>query len=429
MSDVPLPATRMPAGQLALLSTALFAAVTTELIPIGLLPQLSSAFGVSPARIGWWTSTYALVVAVGAIPLTGLVGRFPRRRVLLALLGCYVLSNLLVLTAGAVGSYPLALGARVLGGLAHAAFFSVVIATAVRISPAGRSGRAVSVVSAGVMAAFAFGVPLATTAGTRLGWQAAFLGTAALLLVLLVAAAVLLPREGLDEPRPSAQTSAQTSAATAPRGAGAGGRRALVLVGAFSALFLLGHTTAYTYVTGLLRRSGVGADAVGPLLLAFGSGALVGVAVVSRVADARPTAALRVSGGVMAACLVALSLPPAAGAAGAVTAAVVLVVWGAAYGGLPAMLQTAGLRVTADPAAAPAVVNATTNAGIAAGAWLGGLVLPLGTGAVAATAAVVVLLALALTLAPGAGRPAAATPTTATRDEERVTAQLGSGTT
>lgn len=379
----------MPVRELTLLSAMLFAAVSTELIPVGLLPELTDAFGVSAARIGWWTSVYALVVAAFAVPVTAVVSRRPQRRSLVGLLGCYVLSNLLVVAAGAVDSYALALAARVLGGLAHAAFFSVVISTAVRISPAGRSGRAVSVVSSGVMAAFAFGVPLASFAGHHLGWQSAFVATAVLLLVLLVAAGFLLPPDGGAPPEPERGTDRHGRPHV-------GSVRGLVVVGAFSTVFLLGHTTAYTYVTELLQRNDAGDDLIGALLFAFGIGALVGVTVASRYADDRPSAALRTCGLVMAACLAVLALPPV----GPVAAAVVLVVWGAAYGGLPAMLQTAGLRVAVNPATAPAVVNATTNAGIAAGAWLGGLVLVGGVDVVAATACVLVLAAVALTTVP-----------------------------
>ena len=381
----PGPVQRMPLGTLALLAAAVLAAVTTEVLPVGLLPQLSAAFGVGEERIGWWMSAYAVVVAAGAVPVTALLARWPRRRALLVLLLTYALSNAVILAAG---SYWVALAARLLGGLAHAGLFSVAVATAVAVAPAGRSVRAVAVVNAGVTLALALGVPLGTALGAAAGWRWAFAATTALLVVLAALTALVLPR---DRPAgaPGAGAGATTGVLRALRG------RALLLVAATTAVLTTGHYSAYTYVTPLLREAGVGGGAVSAVLLGYGAASVIGLLVSGACADRSPVAALRTAVAWIALCLLALALSTTSGAA---TAAVV-VAWGAAFGALPTLLQTAALRASTAPEAAPAVVNATFNVGIATGAWLGGRLLVQGSPAVLALAsAALVLVALATTL-------------------------------
>jgi predicted MFS family arabinose efflux permease len=85
------------------------------------------------------------------------------------------------------------------------------------------------------------------------------------------------------------------------------------------------------------------------------------------------------------------------------------------FGALPTLVQAVGLQATPrSPDAAPAVVNATFNIGIAAGGVIGGRELLVASPATLAfTGAVAVFLALALLVttrtrrpAPSAGAPA-----------------------
>ncbi|WP_432570752.1 MFS transporter [Kineococcus sp. SYSU DK005] len=397
-------ARRLPAGTLALLAAAVFAAVSTEVMPVGLLPQLAAAFAVPEDRIGWWMSAYALVVALGAVPVTALLAHRSPRGVLVALLLVYALANGLVVLAGSTGGFALALAARLLGGLAHAGLFSVAVATAVAVSPPGRSGRAVALVNTGITLALALGVPLGTAAGAAWGWRWAFAATTGVLLLLAAAAAVLVPaRPPATPPVPGPR------GATGPRPGrtragvlGALRGRPLLLVATTTVVLTLGHYGAYTYVTPLLLRAGAGQGAVGPALLGYGLASFAGLLLAGATADRHPLAALRAAIAVIAACLLALG--PASGHTAATVAVVVL--WGAAFGALPSLLQTAALRASDVPGAAPAVVNSTFNVGIAVGAWAGGRAL-LGGGPVLLTAgcAALVLLALATTfLRPGARR-------------------------
>jgi hypothetical protein len=69
-------------GLLALATAAAFTDVVTDLLPAGLLPQMSSALHVPEARIGLLVSAFAVASALAAIPVTAVLRRLPRRPVL-----------------------------------------------------------------------------------------------------------------------------------------------------------------------------------------------------------------------------------------------------------------------------------------------------------------------------------------------------------
>lgn len=381
-----MPSRRSPSRRslpaIALLSAALFAAVTTELLPVGLLPQLADAFGVDEAGIGWWVTAYAVVVALGAVPLTSALTRLRRRTGLVLLLLAYALSNAVIVLAP---GYAVALVARLIGGLAHAGIFSAAVATAVALVPVQRRGRALAVVNGGIALALTLGVPLGTAVGEAVGWRWAFGGTSVLLLVLAAGALRLVPGH-------------LAAGGHAPAVLPALRRPGLPAVALATTAITLGQYTVFTYVTPVVLASGVRLEHVSLVLFGYGAAGFAGVVVAGLVADRHPVAGLRATVAVLLACVVAVLLVGAA----APTVAVVAV-WGAAFGALPTLVQTVALRVTDGSDAAPAVVNATFNVGIGGGAVLGGALLGAGPAGQAAVAGGLVLLGLLLTGAARAG--------------------------
>jgi predicted MFS family arabinose efflux permease len=363
---------------LIILALSVFAAVTTEMAPVGLLPAIGRAFGVAESTAGLLVSLYAVLVAALAVPLALATSRVPGKRLLLVAMGSYTVSN--VISALAPSLAILAVG-RALGGVTHALFFSVLIGYATRLVPAAQTGRALALVSAGASAGFVLGVPLTTALGNAVGWRAAFVGLAALMAVVLALVAVMLPdvRPPADELRPARRR--------LPRMAPVIGSNTLVF---------LGQYTLYTYVSVLLLRSGASPGTVGPILLVFGACGLIGVWL----------AAPRLDRQLRASALLVLPLVAAGiAAAGAVFPVLALVivagaVWNGAFGAVPSVSQTAAVRTRAtSPELAGAWVNASSNAGIAAGAALGGVVLGgAGIRDVTWLAAALVLLGLAVVL-------------------------------
>ncbi|MDQ2737166.1 MAG: MFS transporter [Actinomycetota bacterium] len=343
----------MPIPVLSVLAAAVFAAITTEVLPVGLLPIISRDLGTSESRVGLLVSAYAVVVALGSIPLTAVMVRWPRKQVLSGLLVIYAISNALL--AG-TDQFSVALIARLVGGLAHAGFFSIVIAAAIGVVAPAKAGRAVAVVQTGNALALSVGIPLGTALGTAVGWRWAFAGAAVLMMLLAVLTAIVLPT-GQGAPK-----QAGVPVLTAVRG------RPLMVVAGLVIALTLGHYTLFTYVSPLLLNAGVGITSVGVVLFCYGAGGIIGLVLAGIAVDRWLFGTVRAAITVTFICLLILGLFHA-------TSVVIIAVamWGCAFGSLPTLLQTIAIRAAPQtPDAGPAVVNATFNVGIAGGALIGG---------------------------------------------------------
>ena len=94
---------REAAGGLVALTLATFVAITTELVPVGLLPQMSADLEVTESVAGLLVTVYAFMVATLAIPLTLGTRRLPRKGLLMITLVAYTVSNALVGVAPTFG--------------------------------------------------------------------------------------------------------------------------------------------------------------------------------------------------------------------------------------------------------------------------------------------------------------------------------------
>ncbi|MEV7795003.1 MFS transporter [Streptomyces sp. NPDC087512] len=331
---------------------------TAENLPIGLLELIAGSLRVSVSAVGLLVSGYGVTVALASLPLAHLTRAVPRRHVLAGLLAALVVSSLI---AALATSYGVLLGARLLTALAQALFWAVMGPVAVGLFPSEVRGRVVGALSVAGSLALVLGVPAGTWLGRRTDWRVPVVLLAALGLVCLVTIAVLLPTSRPeDEP--------------AAHGTGPDARRfgTVLLAGALSAT---GAFAGFTYVVTFLGDvSGFSPGAVGALLVVFGLACLAGVSVTGAVLDRFPRAALSTAVATQAVGLLGLY---AAGRA-PVAAVVFLVLMGAALG--PVFMATQNEMLHCAPGRTDLALAANSgayNAGIAAGAALGALVLPL----------------------------------------------------
>jgi predicted MFS family arabinose efflux permease len=382
---VTLTADRIPAQGLraslpGLLSLAVASciAVTTEMLPVGLLPAIGGTFAIPESVTGLLVSLYAVMVAVLAVPLTIATSRFNRKPLLLATLLGYAVSNALVAAAPAFA--VVAVG-RTIGGVTHALFFSLCIGYAPRLVSRAHVGRALALVAGGASAGFVLGVPLSTSLGTAAGWRVSFAVLGALSILTFVLATRLLPR--VNHERPSC-------------GSAATGRGELAAVAASNMLTYLGQFTVYTFVSVLLLASGISPEFVGPILLGCGAGGLFGLWYAGRNLDRSPR---RTAVAMLAVVICALVVLGAAWPA-LVAVVVATAVWNGAFGGVPSMYQACAVRTHAvSPELAGAWINATANVGIAGGAAIGaGLLHTAGLSSLPWAAASLVILGFAVIL-------------------------------
>ena len=71
-----------PTVRLLVLAGAIFASVSSEFLPTGLLPEIADGLGVGESRVGLLVSVFAGTVALTSIPVTLATQRFGRKRLL-----------------------------------------------------------------------------------------------------------------------------------------------------------------------------------------------------------------------------------------------------------------------------------------------------------------------------------------------------------
>lgn len=154
------------------LALAVFAVITTELAIIGLLPQLARQLDVSATEVGLLVSLYAVVVAVTGPFVTLLVSGWNKKRVLLAIMLIFVVSNLF---NAYTDNYSTMLIFRVVPALVHAVFFAVALVVAVNSVSAEKRAGATAKVFAGVAVGLVLGVPFSAFMADHVSLAAAFL--------------------------------------------------------------------------------------------------------------------------------------------------------------------------------------------------------------------------------------------------------------
>ncbi len=396
----PPAAGRTPLALFALTAGA-FGIGTTEFVIMGLLLQVAADLRVSVPAAGLLISGYALGVFLGAPLLTVASRRWPRKRVLLALMLVFTAGNLACALAP---SYAALMAARVVTSLAHGTFFGVGAVVATTLVPPQRKASAISTMFTGLTVATLLGVPAGAWLGLHYGWRATFWAVAGIGALATVVIAALVPADRDATPVPPLREEL--------RAVGSGP----ALLGlATTVLGYAGVFAVYTYVQPLLTQvTGVSESAVSPLLLVFGVGMIVGNVLGGRLADRRPRQALPLSLGVLAVVLAAL--PLALPSAPAMTLGIGLLGVAAFATVAPLQVWVLGKAGEAGRHLASSLNIGAFNLGNALGAWLGGLVLGHG-GSLSQLPWVAALLTLAgLAVALGALRlsPAGASPAAST---------------
>ena len=244
---------------------------TTEFVTMGLLPEIASGVGVSIPSAGHTISAYAAGVVLGAPLLAVLAATWPRKALLIGLMGAFTVGNVLSAVAP---DYTLLVGARFLAGLPHGAFFGVAALVAVDLARRGQAGRAVGRVMLGIPIANVLGVPGATWLGQAYGWRTAYWLVAVIGLTTMALLAHAVPHLPADTSRTvRSELSALTSLQVwLTLGVGAIG---------FGGMFAV-----YSYIAPTVTEvTGLPASAVPVFLLVFGVSGFVGNLVAGRMGD------------------------------------------------------------------------------------------------------------------------------------------------
>ena len=183
---------------LAVAASAVFVSVLTATMINVLIPIIRDQFGASAAEVGWVVTGYALAYAIG-VPLYGRISDFfgVRRVFTVGLLGfaaggfiCAFAPSLPVLVMGRI--------VQAAGGAAVPALATVAVA---KVLPPGGRGGAMGLVASSVGIGATVGPVVGGTFGQLAGWRALFVGSLALMLLLLPFARRVLPNGGEEGER------------------------------------------------------------------------------------------------------------------------------------------------------------------------------------------------------------------------------------
>ncbi|CAB3773465.1 MFS transporter [Paraburkholderia humisilvae] len=334
-----------------------FAFVTTEFLPVGLLPQIAHDLGVTPGTAGLMVTTPGVIAAISAPGMMLGAGRIDRRYILIALTVMLLASNLI--SAFAPTFVWMLLG-RALLGASLGGFWTLALAAAGRLVKPHESARATAAILAGVTCATVIGVPLGTLISELASWRASFIATGVLVAAALIAQTALVPS------LPSSVALRFSDLVELVRRAHP--RRSLLMV----ALVFGAHFSSYTYIAPfLLRDAGFGAPSITWVLLGFGIIGFASNFAVSTVVGRNLKGALLTMVVLLLTALV--TMPLLKHSAFAVTAMVMA--WGVAFGAIPLCMSVWIQRATPDlPEAGSAMFVAIIQVAIAVGSLVGGTI-------------------------------------------------------
>jgi len=353
--------TRFPLGTLLPLAAATMIAVTAEMMPAGVLPEMAASLSVEPVQIGVLVTIWAVTIIVTSMPLTRITSSLDRRLVVGASMLVFAVANALTAIAPV---YEVVVVSRVLAAIAHGLFWSIVMVYTAQLVAREHLGRAISIVSGGVAVATVIGLPAGTALAQALDWRTSFWVLAVVMAVIGLLVLTRMPRVTPAQPASEEGRPHLTADRTILPSTG---------VGLTAALLALAHFSLFTYIVPYFdEAAGFDPEWTSTLLLVFGGAGAVGLILSGIVADRWPSRAVITSLLLFAASAFTLALL-------ARTPAVVIaaiLIWGVASGALPPLMNARMMQVASEalrPLASAALV-VFFNVGIGLGSLIGGLI-------------------------------------------------------
>ena len=173
------------------LTVGAFAVGTEAFMISAIRPESSADLTVSLQSVGHLVAIFSFSYAVSSPILTALTAAFDRRKVLIGSMLVFAITNAF---ASMAPSYNALVVARVLLAFSAGLYVPSANVLASALAPHAQRGRALAIVTGGISAAVALGVPLGAFIGGRYGWRATFAAVASLSMVALAGLLVGLPR-------------------------------------------------------------------------------------------------------------------------------------------------------------------------------------------------------------------------------------------
>lgn len=339
-----------------LMASVTFLGILSELVPSGILPQMTEGLGVEESDVGFMVGVYALASAIAAIPLISATLAFNRKSLLLMLLAGFAVSNIVV---GITSSYPLIIAARIVGGICAGVMWPMIAAYGTRLAPENMQGKAITVIMSGNTLGISIGLPAMTAIGLAFGWRSVFLSLGILVCIIAVLSYYYLPTMKGEKLNKSNSPLAILKMPS------------ILIVLVLTFLSVAGHYGIYTYITLLVEMLDF-SGGIGIALLIFGIGSVISVVISAKYIDTylRPLIVLMLGvGGVAMAMFLGFK-------GMFIVSHIAFFLWGLAFGPLVTMYQTAvSKQIAQGKDVATSVQSSVFNLSIMIATWLCGMLL------------------------------------------------------
>lgn len=347
---------KLPWMHLILLSSVTFMAILSELVPSGILPQMSEGLNASYSQIGLLVSVYAIASAVGTIPLITMTMTMNRKKLLIILLLIFGVSNSVIAFSG---SYAVTAAARLAGGISAGVLWPMVSAYAMKMVPENMHGRAIAIAMSGCTLGLGIGLPIMTSIGTGISWRVEFAVLAAIIFIIAILGKILLPSV------PGEKRSNENSPFTIIK------NKSVIVCLVATFLTIMAHYGLYTYIAPLVENFGV-TGGIQVVSIVFGIGTIVSVLIAGKFVDEHlgglVVFMLTLAFGTM---ILFLAFKGTFG-----IAHIAFFLWGVSFGALVTIFQAAVTRqVQKGKDVATSLQSSTFNFGIVFGSAIGGSVL------------------------------------------------------
>jgi MFS transporter, DHA1 family, inner membrane transport protein len=173
-----------------------FGILNTEMGVIGILPDIAEHFHISVSKAGWLVSLFALVVAVSGPTLPLLFSGINRKKVMLLVLGVFVLGNIVSIFTS---NFTILLMARIIPAFFHPIYCSLAFSVAAASVSKEESPKAVAKVFIGVSAGMVIGVPISSFIASAVSLQMALGFFAVVNAIAFIATLLFVPSMPVTE--------------------------------------------------------------------------------------------------------------------------------------------------------------------------------------------------------------------------------------
>ncbi|MCU6603696.1 MFS transporter [Peribacillus frigoritolerans] len=179
-----------------ILTIGVFGIINTEMGVIGILPSIADHFHVSISKAGLLVSLFALAVAVSGPTMPLLFSGMNRKKVMLLVLGIFVLGNIVSIFTT---NFTLALVARIVPAFFHPIYCSLAFTVAADSVSKEEAPKAVSKVFIGVSAGMVVGVPIVSFIANAVSIEMAMAFFAIVNAIVFLATLIFVPSMPVEE--------------------------------------------------------------------------------------------------------------------------------------------------------------------------------------------------------------------------------------